>query len=102
MVQDHEVRVPDRRLITLVGLAAVFSAGPTADHVVRGDLPWPLTAASVPFILINLTLYGSVGVGLSLYVQNKVGPPARCRRRRAWQSRRAVGSTRTRPAAIGP
>jgi hypothetical protein len=74
MARDHEGRVPDRRLITLVGLAAVFSLGHTADHVARGDLPWLLTAAAVPFILLTLTLYGSVGVGLSLYVRRTVGP----------------------------
>jgi hypothetical protein len=74
MVRDHEGRVPDRRLITLVGLAAVFSLGHTADHVARGDLPWPLTAAAVPFLLLNLTLYGVVGVGLYLYVRHTVGP----------------------------
>jgi hypothetical protein len=74
MGQDHEVRVPDRRLVTLVGLAAVLSLGHTADHVARGDLPWPPTAASLPFILTTLALYGGVGWGLSLYVQHKVGP----------------------------
>jgi hypothetical protein len=64
----------DKKLIALVILAVVFSIGHYADHVLRGDLPWPPTAASVPFIVISLATYTVIALGLYLYSKNKVGP----------------------------
>ena len=64
----------DKRLITLVILGTIFSLGHTVDHVFRGDLRWPLTLESVPFIIISLAIYAIIGFGLYLYLKNKVGP----------------------------
>jgi len=66
--------VRDKRLITLVVLATIFSLGHSVDHVVRGDFSWPLTLESVPFIIISLAIYAIIGFGLYLYLKNKVGP----------------------------
>ena len=64
----------DRKLVALVTLATIFSLGHTADHVVRGDVRWPLTAASVSFIGLSLAIYAIVVVGLALYSRGHVGP----------------------------
>ena len=74
ILEDQEGRVRNKRLITLVVLATIFSLGHTADHVARGDLRWPLTLESVPFIVISLVIYAIIGFGLYLYLKNKVGP----------------------------
>ncbi len=63
----------DKRLITLMVLTTIFSLGHSVDHVVRGDLRWPLTLESVPFIIISLAIYAIIGFGLYLYLNNKVG-----------------------------
>jgi len=48
--------------------------GHTADHIARGDLTWPLTAPSLPSVIITLAIYAVLGFGLYFYVTNKVGP----------------------------
>jgi hypothetical protein len=57
----------DKRLTALIVLAAIFSLGHTTDHVLRGDLRWPLTADSVAFIVISLTAYTLIALGLYFY-----------------------------------
>ena len=74
ILKDQEGRVRDKRLMTLVVLATIFSLGHTADHVARDGLRWPLTLESVPFIIISLVIYAIIGFGLYLYLKNKVGP----------------------------
>ena len=64
----------NRTLIALILLGTVFSLGHSTDHICRGDLPWPPSVGSIPFILVSLAIYGFIGVGLYLYVTNKVGP----------------------------
>jgi hypothetical protein len=64
----------DRRLTALVVLATILSLGHTVDHVLRGDLHWPLTLESVPFVVVSLVTYLVVGWGLYLYVMGKIGP----------------------------
>jgi hypothetical protein len=44
---------------------------------------------------------GSVDKGRSLSTRLKIAPSRRCKRPRTWPCKRAVGSTRTRPAVIG-
>jgi len=58
----------------LVVLAAVLNLGHTTDHVVRGDLRWPLSLESAPFILISLAIYTVVAGGLYLYAKGRIGP----------------------------
>ena|SRR5436305_7886091 len=64
----------DKKLIALVVLATIFSLGHTTDHIIRGDLHWPLTLESAPFIMISLVIYTVIALGLYLYSKNKVGP----------------------------
>jgi len=64
----------DEKLTTLIVLATVLSLGHTVDHILRGDLHWPLTLESVPFIAINLAIYTFIALGLYFYSRNKVGP----------------------------
>jgi hypothetical protein len=64
----------DKRLTALIVLATIFSLGHTTDHVLRGDLRWPFTADSVAFIVISLTVYTLIALGLYFYWKNKVGP----------------------------
>lgn len=65
----------DRTLIALVVAAAVLFSGHVVDHVARGAVRWPLTTDSVAFILISATIYAIIGLGLTLYLKGKVGPP---------------------------
>jgi len=64
----------DKILIALVVVAGVLSLGHFADHFARGDVPWPLTAESIPFILVVAIIYTIAGGGLYLYWTNRVGP----------------------------
>jgi len=65
--------MPDAKLISLVALATILSVGHTVDHVLRGDLRWPLSAESVPFIVFSLVTYLVVGGGLYPYVKGRIG-----------------------------
>ena len=64
----------DTKLIGLVLLATILSLGHSVDHIVRGDLAWPIGIESVPFIVVSLAIYGIIGLGLFLYWKNRVGP----------------------------
>ena len=64
----------DRTLIALVVAAAVLFSGHVVDHVARGDVHWPLTTDSVVFIIVVVTVYAIIGLGLTLYLKGKVGP----------------------------
>ncbi|MGH6848596.1 MAG: hypothetical protein ACREC0_14540 [Methylocella sp.] len=66
--------MPDKKLIILVALLIVLTLGHTADHIVRGDLRWPLTVESVSFIIIILVIFSILVFGLYFYLKNKVGP----------------------------
>jgi hypothetical protein len=66
--------MPDRTLIALVVTAAILFSGHVVDHVTRGDVQWPLTTDSVAFILVTIAGYAIIGVGLTLYLNDKVGP----------------------------
>src|SRR5438874_9827536 len=66
--------MPDRALIALVVAAAILFSGHVVDHVARGDVHWPLTVDSVAFILVSVVIYAIIGLGLTLYVNGKVGP----------------------------
>ncbi len=63
----------DKKLVALVVLATIFSLGHSADHIVRGDLRWPITSESVPFIIISVVIYTVIALGLYLYSKGKVG-----------------------------
>lgn len=67
-------QVRDRTLIILVGLATILSLGHDLDHVARGDLRWPLTWASLPFLVVLSVIYTPIGIGLYLYRKGTVGP----------------------------
>jgi hypothetical protein len=69
-----EAALHDKILIALVVVAGVLSLGHFVDHFVRGDVPWPLTAESVPFLLVMAIVYTIAGGGLYLYWINRVGP----------------------------
>ena len=64
----------DKRLITLILLAAVLYLGHAADHMARGDIRWPLGVESLPFILVSVAIYALIGFGLYFYRKNKIGP----------------------------
>jgi hypothetical protein len=64
----------DRVLIALVVVAAILFSGHVVDHVARGDVRWPLSADSVVFIIVVVTVYAIIGFGLHLYLKGKVGP----------------------------
>src|SRR5262245_35195853 len=66
--------MPDGKLISLVALTAILSVGHTVDHARRGDLHWPLSLESVPFIVFSLVTYLVVGGGLYFYVKGRIGP----------------------------
>lgn len=66
--------MPDTILATLVSLIATLNALYAVDHVVRGDLHWPLDGPSVAFVIITLATYGVLGLGLVLYRARRVGP----------------------------
>jgi len=64
----------DKGLVAMIVLVAALSFGHTADHIYRGDLRWPLTLESTPFIALNMAIYAIIGVGLYLYLKSRVGP----------------------------
>ena len=64
----------DKGLVAMIVLVAGLSFGHTADHICRGDLRWPLTLESMPFIALNMAIYAIIGVGLYLYLKSRVGP----------------------------
>jgi len=64
----------DRTLVILVIVIAVLNVGHTIDHVVRGDVPWPLTMDSLAFIVVSAIIYALIGGGLWLYWIGKIGP----------------------------
>ena len=64
----------DGKLVSLVTLTALLSVGHTVDHALRGDLHWPLSLESVPFLMFSLVTYLVVGGGLYLYVKGRIGP----------------------------
>jgi hypothetical protein len=74
----------DRKLITLVALATILSLGHTVDHVLRGDLHWPLTPESILFIVVTLGTNLIAGGGVYLYMIGKIGP-------RFWASVLGIG-----------
>ena len=64
----------DKTLVILVLVATLLFAAHNADHIARGDLRWPLTVESFPFLLVLLLVFSMIGGGLYLYQRNKVGP----------------------------
>jgi hypothetical protein len=62
----------DKKLETLVSLAALFFVAHTADHVAR-DLRWPLTAEAIPFLLATLVILTIVCGALVLYRRGTIG-----------------------------
>ena len=64
----------DKKLLALIILVIILNLGHTADHIARGDLTWPLTASSLPSVIITLAIYAILGFGLYFYLTNKVGP----------------------------
>lgn len=66
--------MPNNIVATLVSLIATLNALHAVDHVVRGDLHWPLDASSVVFILITVATYSVLGLGLVWYRARRVGP----------------------------
>ena len=63
----------DKTLVALVILIAILNVGHTIDHVVRGDVQWPLTIDSLGFIVVSAIIYALIGLGLYLYWNGKVG-----------------------------
>ena len=64
----------DKKLFFLILLTGFLFAVHTADHAARGDLRWPLTAQSIPFILVTLAIFAVVAGGLYLYRRGTIGP----------------------------
>jgi hypothetical protein len=76
--------VHDKNLITLVALAAIFYSGHTVDHILRDNIAWALNAESIVFFATTAVAYLVIGVGLYLYLADKVGP-------RFWAILSAIG-----------
>ena len=67
--------MPDKILATLVSLIATLNALHAVDHIIRGDIHWPLDGPSgEAFVLITVVTYGVLGLGLVLYRTHRVGP----------------------------
>jgi hypothetical protein len=66
--------MPDKILATLVSVIAALNALHALDHILRGDVHWPLDGPSVAFVLITVVTYGVLGFGLVLYRTQRVGP----------------------------
>jgi hypothetical protein len=66
--------MPDKLLTTLVNVIATLNALHAVDHIIRGDVHWPLDGPSVAFVLITVVTYGVLGLGLVLYRTQRVGP----------------------------
>jgi hypothetical protein len=66
--------VRDKKLIILVALLIVLSLGHDVDHILRSDIPWPLTSGPLLPIVIFFAKYGFLGLALFCYLKNKVGP----------------------------
>jgi len=64
----------DKTLVVLVLVATFLFAAHNADHIARGDLRWPLTVESIPFLVVLLLVFAVIAGGLYLYRQGKVGP----------------------------
>jgi len=62
----------DRTLIALIVAGTILSLAHNADHIARGDVP--LTSQAIPFLVVTLAIYATVGVGLYLYWHDRVGP----------------------------
>jgi hypothetical protein len=69
-----EPRMRDRRFIVLLVLITVFVTAHNIDHVVRGDLPLPLSAASLPFLVVVSVIYALIGLTFYAYARRKIGP----------------------------
>ena len=74
----------DKKLITLVVLATIFYSGHTIDHIVRDNIGWSLNAESIVFFMFTVAMYSVTGVGLFLYMTNKIDP-------RFWAILSAIG-----------
>jgi hypothetical protein len=66
--------VRDKKLIVLVALLIVLSLGHDVDHILRGDIPWPLTSGPLLPKSIIFSKYAFLGLALFLYLKNKIGP----------------------------
>jgi hypothetical protein len=66
--------VRDKKLIILVALLIVLSLGHDVDHILRGDIPWPLTSRPLLPKSIIFLKYAFLGLALFLYLKNKIGP----------------------------
>jgi hypothetical protein len=66
--------VRDKKLIILVALLIVLSLGHDVDHILRSDVPWPLTSGPLLPIVIFFAKYAFLGLALFFYLKNKIGP----------------------------
>jgi hypothetical protein len=70
----EEKTMRDKKLIALVVLLIVLSLGHDFDHIARGDIRWQLRPeAALPAVIV-LAKYAFLGLGLSFYLKNKLGP----------------------------
>ena len=66
--------MPDPRLLQLLGLIAVLNILHLLDHILRGDLHWPIDEQSVGFLVVATVILGGMGLGVRLYRSGRVGP----------------------------
>jgi hypothetical protein len=64
----------DRTLTRLIRVIAALNVLHLVDHVLRGDVHWPVDGLSIGFIVVAAVLVGGIGLGLRFYRSGKVGP----------------------------
>ena len=64
----------DRSLVRLILVIVWLNGVHTLDHMIRGDLHWPLDGQSVGFVLVVAAIYLVIGMGIRLSNRGVVGP----------------------------
>jgi hypothetical protein len=66
--------MPNPRLLQLLGPIGTLNVFHLLDHVLRGDLPWPIDEQSVGFIAVATIILAGMGLDVRLYRTGRVGP----------------------------
>jgi len=66
--------MPDYRLLRLLTCIVLLNLLHLVDHILRGDLHWPIDGQSLGFVVVATVILGGMGLGMRLYKTGHVGP----------------------------
>lgn len=65
--------MPDSRLLRLLACIALLNLLHLVDHILRGDVHWPIDGQSVGFVVVTTAILGGLGLSMRLYQLGRVG-----------------------------